>query len=300
MAVLSHPDAPSPVTLRAQTLVGRSRSCDLQLDAPVVSGQHALIRWTEKGWELRDLGSRNGTFLGGRRLEPGERVTLKKGEHIGFGEAEPGWRLSSDSPPVAKATCGALEQVSEGGMIALPPGAEDPDVILYWAGDVGWVAERAGATEPAGEAVDVAGALWRLDLPAPAESTFEAQAPSVQTLALRFAVSWDEETTHAAMVFRGQETPLEDRAHHYLLLTLARQRLEDRAQGLNESEEGWVDQEALARGLRVPSPYVNLQVHRARRQLARLGVVDAARVVERRPHARQLRLGVRDLEVVRI
>src|SRR5437660_4303133 len=42
---------------------------DLALDDPKVSRFHCEISFTEKGWLLKDLGSTNGTWLDGKRIE---------------------------------------------------------------------------------------------------------------------------------------------------------------------------------------------------------------------------------------
>lgn len=48
--------------------IGRDRSMDVTLEHPVVSREHALLRW-EDGWYLVDSGSKNGLFVDGRRVE---------------------------------------------------------------------------------------------------------------------------------------------------------------------------------------------------------------------------------------
>ena len=50
-------------------LVGRDASCDLVLDDRHVSGIHAEFRAEPQGVRVRDLGSRNGVFVGGVRLQ---------------------------------------------------------------------------------------------------------------------------------------------------------------------------------------------------------------------------------------
>ena len=62
-------------------VIGRSRECDLVLDDPNVSRQHAELRQEEGGWAIHDLGSTNGIKLNGRRspggkLSPGDEITL--------------------------------------------------------------------------------------------------------------------------------------------------------------------------------------------------------------------------------
>lgn len=62
--------------------IGRGPSCTVPLDDPMASRKHALLRrTTDAGWELMDLGSRNGTELNGRRvvvapIQFGDRIQI--------------------------------------------------------------------------------------------------------------------------------------------------------------------------------------------------------------------------------
>lgn len=61
--------------------IGRSRECELIVDDPNVSRQHAEVRKTIEGWMIVDLGSTNGVKVNGRRvreevLHPGDKITL--------------------------------------------------------------------------------------------------------------------------------------------------------------------------------------------------------------------------------
>src|SRR5881394_246695 len=106
MAILvKRPDGPRSMLL-SRHVVGRSRLADLRMVEPTVSGEHAVLRWTGREWELHDLGSRNGTSADGRRLAPGERVTIKLGAVISFGQADNAWRLTDDAPPTIMASAG--------------------------------------------------------------------------------------------------------------------------------------------------------------------------------------------------
>ncbi|HSK00670.1 MAG TPA: FHA domain-containing protein [Kofleriaceae bacterium] len=67
-----------------KTTIGRSHDGDLVVLAASVSREHAELRRTEAGWQVRDLGSRNGTFVDGARCQgrvplPG-RAVLKVGD----------------------------------------------------------------------------------------------------------------------------------------------------------------------------------------------------------------------------
>src|SRR5436305_264260 len=50
-------------------LIGRDPKCQVHVDVSVVSRRHAEVAWTDEGWVLRDLGSSNGTFVGGRQVQ---------------------------------------------------------------------------------------------------------------------------------------------------------------------------------------------------------------------------------------
>jgi Protein of unknown function (DUF3662)/FHA domain len=63
--------------------IGRSRQCDVVLNDPNVSRQHAEIRPRGGSWVLSDLGSTNGSILNGRRIEGPEVV--KAGDEIEIG-----------------------------------------------------------------------------------------------------------------------------------------------------------------------------------------------------------------------
>ena len=62
--------------------IGRCPTSDVLLDSSAVSWQHAVLRHVGNGWTLEDLGSRNGTFLEGQRVQgkvpvqPGQRLRI--------------------------------------------------------------------------------------------------------------------------------------------------------------------------------------------------------------------------------
>ncbi len=82
---------PLPATRRL-LVIGRSAACDIVLDLPMVSGRHATLAPDGDGWLVRDLGSTNGTFVRGRRIDGPCLVSL--GEVIGLGSCR--LRLASD------------------------------------------------------------------------------------------------------------------------------------------------------------------------------------------------------------
>ena len=67
----------------AGVTLGRSRQCDVVLNDPNVSREHAEVRPRGGSWVLRDLGSTNGSRLNGRAVEGSEVV--KPGDEIELG-----------------------------------------------------------------------------------------------------------------------------------------------------------------------------------------------------------------------
>jgi pSer/pThr/pTyr-binding forkhead associated (FHA) protein len=68
--------------------IGRSASCQLSLDDPLVSRRHATFKIFRGKIEIEDLGSRNGILLNGQRIESGATVTVRPGDKILIGSQE--------------------------------------------------------------------------------------------------------------------------------------------------------------------------------------------------------------------
>ncbi len=68
-------------TLKGEKIsIGRSEDNDLALPDPFSSGHHAVISPADGGYVVRDNGSKNGTFLNGKKVQ-GE-IELKRGDEI--------------------------------------------------------------------------------------------------------------------------------------------------------------------------------------------------------------------------
>ncbi|MCU0303983.1 MAG: sigma 54-dependent Fis family transcriptional regulator [Thermoanaerobaculales bacterium] len=65
-------------------VVGAGNGCELAITGPGVSRRHALLSVADGVMSVRDLGSRNGTYVNGRKVE--ERA-VDEGDWIGFGPA---------------------------------------------------------------------------------------------------------------------------------------------------------------------------------------------------------------------
>jgi hypothetical protein len=67
-------------------VLGRSLDADVPIPHRSVSRRHALIERSERGYTISDLGSHNGTFVGGKRLLEGERVEIGLGAAFTVGK----------------------------------------------------------------------------------------------------------------------------------------------------------------------------------------------------------------------
>jgi len=65
-------------------IVGRSSDADVPLADPEASRGHAALQAAGGALFITDLGSRNGTFLNGKRLSA-EGIEVKSGDHIDVG-----------------------------------------------------------------------------------------------------------------------------------------------------------------------------------------------------------------------
>jgi hypothetical protein len=279
------------------------------LNNSYVSVQHASIRWTGKQWTIRDLGSRNGTHVDGNSLEPGSARLLSLGARISFGRPEQTWVLVDDAGPHAVVTLLDAPQdivVIEHDILPLPS-TEQPLVTVFRRADGTWKAEQEDAivTLVDGQVLEVAGRKWRFNCPRIESRTTTIDWPhavqlDLQVIALAFRVSADEEHVQLQLRTNSGEIDLGSRAHNYLLLHLARQRLIEEAQGMANTASGWLHREALLSALRTDRERLNLDVFRIRKQFALAGVRDASNVIERRPDTGQLRIGAGRLSVERV
>lgn len=305
MALLRAVSVNLQISLGSTNLVGRSPSAVVCLSDRRVSNEHAKLSWSGLHWQLRDLGSYNGTRLNGKSLSPGTPVMVARNDVLEFGSPDARWTLADDGPPVPWARSLRDEHVIavRDGWLLLPD-AERPSASVIARADRTWELEAGGVRRSVAdqETIEVLGESFQLFLPhiedAEPTSTHEPRLRLCDVSA-EFEVSPDEEHVDVWVRSVHRTLKLPPRAYHYMLLTLARQRLQDRAASCAESEAGWVHIEALAHALRTDVEKLNVDIFRARKQWLDTGVLDAQGLVERRPETRAVRLGLQHVEVRR-
>jgi adenylate cyclase len=94
-----------------QLVVGRAPSSDIAIFDGTVSRRHAELQVDDSGLRVRDLGSSNGTFHNGARIENGEPVTLAPGDTVTFGKV--GFRVQPLGPTTVHSPSGGFASTSD-------------------------------------------------------------------------------------------------------------------------------------------------------------------------------------------
>ncbi len=85
LRIISGPFAGERIPVhQAKFIVGREQDCQFRPDSEFVSRHHCVLLLDEYALRVRDLGSKNGTFVNGRRIS-GE-VILQHDDMISLGE----------------------------------------------------------------------------------------------------------------------------------------------------------------------------------------------------------------------
>ena len=193
MGVLKERTTGRRILLDAENVIGRSPRCEPRFVSNLISSIHASLRWQPHGWEVKDLGSRNGTFVNGERLEPGQVRTISRSHTVAFGSAAEVWELADEAAPQPMAVAEDGETVCLVDDLIALPSVDNPLVTIYRSSDSSWYLEGPGETSrpiQSGEHFEVGGREWRFSCPQTANATFAAEN-DVQAIRLSFAVSSD-------------------------------------------------------------------------------------------------------------
>ncbi len=282
------------IPLAAHHTFGRlAASVNTTINKAYVSKLHAAIEWNGHSWQIKHLGL-NGTWVNGKAVAQGESCALAINDLIQIAEQkDPGFRVLDLSPP-----SDMLWPLDESPIQRTPiplhqyhllPDTETPELAIF-IDDISqcWQLETV-QNEPEtfhlehGDQVNFGGQSWQFfhsqDY-GPTEA--HGQLRQLKELEFIFNLSLDEEVTQLEVQLGGKHFDLGVRTHHYLLLQLARHRATDYAQGLDEKSRGWIYTDLLSSELGLDSTHMNIQIFRARKQLADSLMQSFDQLVERR------------------
>lgn len=269
--------------LAAHHTFGRlAASVDTCINKPYVSKLHAAIEWNGYSWRVKHLGL-NGTWVNGIPVAQGDTRELAVNDVIHIAEqTDSGFLIRDLSPPsvmlwplnIAEDQANPLNLVR----YHLLPDNQTPEMAIYLDdSDQEWYLEfinTENQRQPLrqGDQIEFGNTQWQFIRPqvyGPTEARSHNSLPLCDFLFV-FNLSLDEETTQLELRHTSKQIDLAVRTHHYLLLQLARHRAEDSHKGLDSKSQGWVYADHLAAELGLDSTHMNIQIFRARKQLADL------------------------------
>lgn len=285
--------------LNHHTFGRRSEVVDTYIDKPEISKIHAVIEWTDQKWHIRNFG-RNNTWVDQKKLEPTHSQTLKIGQTIRFADPQfEGWVIKNLDPP-----CDLLIGLNEYSItqnlshFTLLPNEEAPLAALFFCQvSKQWLLEGRNNLSTEQDKSDV-GLIdnqqtvslehfqWRMMLinDEPQTVNLSPHPFSPHQCTFNFDVSLDEEHIQLNLDQQGETIDFGGRSHHYLLLHLARIKARHAREGIDINNQGWIGNDQLERELGIDNAHINIQIFRARKQLAHAfpNTVDLASLLERR------------------
>jgi len=291
-------------TLMTYHTFGRhSNSNNTALSNPDASRFHAAIYWDGEHWQLMGK-STNGTYIDGRRVQEDSVNRLKKADTLHFGNLQSDkWELLDLDPPESMLIplSSELKTIKLSGVVVLPS-EESPLISLYLSADGQWVCESESGTNllKSGDLVGIQNKIWRFVDAEPSISTQvldESRQVPESDIGFYFKVSQNEEHVSIKLKVGQRLIDLGERTHHYPLLLLARQYIEDGTKALSKGEQGWIDKDVFSEMLGLSDNHINILIYRFRKQcLANFpDSIGLNQIVERR--VGEIRLNCNHIEI---
>ncbi|MPY26893.1 FHA domain-containing protein [Shewanella sp. YLB-07] len=286
MAYLTSTTTQFQLYLKAFHQFGRLASAvDTVIDSPEISRLHAVIEWIDGAWFIRDL-SKNGVWLNKQMLTVNQLHPLQLHDTICFADQQHLQFVvdNVDEPQDVLVPHAQDERQGQGASQVKPiflqryhflPTESSPEIIIFY--DVAaqcWLCESVdnGAVSQIedGELLKFSDSMWQLVKGATSceKETIALNDKPENDLCYIFNISQDEELTELTLKNRQGLIKCEVRSHHYLTALLARYKGQDQQQALPDALQGWRSISQLTKDIGLSENHVNIQIHRARKQLA--------------------------------
>lgn len=263
--------------LSAYHVVGRlENAVNTFVEHPEVSKVHFIIEWKSGDWYITDTSS-NGTWLNNVKLKKHTATKIQLDDVINLASKSGNeYVVSNVSAPSNLLISPSSDKEIKLDLYNLLPDEQSPELSLFY-NDVTdqWVAEYLAKTDQKiviqhDDALRFKGLDWIMKVNSTIDHTVALRPIifKISDLVFNFDVTADEESTQLILHTADQKIDFRKYNHHYLSLTLARKRIADMEQGLDESEQGWMYIDELSRQLGLAENHINIQVHRARKQFA--------------------------------
>jgi pSer/pThr/pTyr-binding forkhead associated (FHA) protein len=103
LKILSGPRSGETITVFGSLLVGRAKECGLNLDREGVDSFHCLFILDERALKIRDLNTKCGTYVNGRRIAQRETLLLNNDDIVSVGSIRFQAQLNSGLPAQRRA-----------------------------------------------------------------------------------------------------------------------------------------------------------------------------------------------------
>ncbi len=284
MAYLIPSNTKCPLYLKTFHQFGRLVSAvDTLIDSPEMSRIHAIIEWVDNAWFIRDL-SKNGVWLNNERISANSLYRLTLADHICFADQKNISFVVENLDEPRDALIPYAEATQDNEQAKAPiylehyhflPSEKAPEIIVFYdIAEKSWFCENfAEATISKisdGELLQFSHSMWQLIKGAniSEKETVAINGKTEQKPTFIFNISQDEELTELTLQNDTDSISCDIRSHHYLTALLARYRSHDCHKSLPEHLQGWRTIEQLTKDIGLSESHVNIQIHRARKQLA--------------------------------
>ena len=290
----------------------RQSAVDTWVNYQEVSNLHCIVQWQGGHWEIRDT-SRNGLWIDGTlaekekpsRLQTGMRVSLTPNNSHTFqvlDAAAPEYLLIPENKTLNPIP---LEPYN------LLPDSKTPELCIFqhtqennmlW--QMQWLEDAPDDdAQPLhhGDVLHIGKVFWQAFLPQLNQQTRELDGRNGHTLlSIEFNVSLDQESVEILLTNSQHTQSLGYKVQHYLLLHLARQRIEDSARHLPEKDQGWIANELLEKQLGLDATYINIQVFRLRQAFSQIteNSNSTKSIVERRRGCTRIGISADNIRII--
>lgn len=284
MAYLTSKNTKFQIYIKSFHQFGRlAAAVDTLIDSPEISRLHAVIEWIDGSWQIRDL-SKNGVWLNNRAITVNTPFPLHLNDEICFANQqqftfivenldEPKdvlLPLNADEPSTHPAT----DPIFLEHYHFLPSDVSPEVIVFYDISEKSWFCECVDTAITSkvddGELLEFSDSMWKLIKGADVseKATIAITDKPANELCYIFNISQDEELTELTLKNGKEEINCETRSHHYLTALLARYRGQDSQKQVPDAQQGWRTIEQLTKDIGLSETHVNIQIHRARKQVA--------------------------------
>lgn len=269
-----------------------SVTVDTMLENSHCSRLQCVFRFQGGVWIISDK-SKNGTFVNAKPIN-GEGLSLVMGDKISFPGEKAYWTLDQATSPKPMLVCQQKRNYMELSSLNVLPNESNPELLISKQGEK-WILEKGENAQViyGGQYIHLSGKDWVFYPNDLIQETITHLYIEEQDkfLHLHFDISLNEENIRVVSNYKNKKTDFGYKAHHQLLLVLARYRIYDQERNIPVCEQGWMASDVLLHELGIEGNHLNISIYRLRKAFISTGFTES--LIERRQG--EIRIGNFDL-----